>query len=374
MNKNYRASYKIAIGFLLLALCAVYGYRYANDYLLGREHFAPLVPGNVNIVGLDTRAGYGILVENRAAKLVMGDPGQFGPGKMNEKDLESTGGDRRFVPIKDMLLGMQGNVPSLSYFVQRLNDISDDDLPPDAPVWKTEDIAAALAGDKKLAGKLVEDLNVTLDGTPLDHVRKSALQNGILVDTPVPLTLHDGEKTLTVDARVKRGFRPSFIATVQNELNGKWADDQVIATQYAAQAEKLKSGALRKEDVPTRLKSFAEDASRLGKVPQQILNSITCVINENQITGARCVAVDTSKGKVYSLIISLTDEGTKRMWQFSNDRVGDQLLLTVNGVAIAAPFIDHALSSNELEITRMEDESLVQDAVDTINERRAKKK
>ncbi|HVT13370.1 MAG TPA: hypothetical protein VHE55_13975 [Fimbriimonadaceae bacterium] len=373
MNKNYRASYKIAIGFALFALLAVYGYHYANLFLLGREHFPRLVPGNVNIVGLDTSAGYGILVENRVAKLVMGSGGSFGPGKMNEKDLESSDGDRHFIPIKDMLQGMQGNVPSLSYFVQRLNDISDDDLPPDAPVWKTEDIEKAIKGDDALRKKLVEDINVNLDGTPLDHLHKSALQNGILIDTPVPLTITHGATKRTVVARVKRSYHPIFISAVENDLNGKWANDQMIATQYAAEAQKLKDGQTQKENVPERLLSFASDAKRLGRVPQQILDSITCVINENQITGARYVPVDTPKGKVYSLLISLTDEGTKRMWQFSNDRVGDQLLLTVRGVAIAAPFIDHALSSNELEITRMEDESLVKDAVDTINEKRAQK-
>ncbi len=373
MNKNYRASYKIAVGFALLALLAIYGYRYANQLLLGREHFPPLVPGDVNIVGLDTSAGYGILVENRVAKLVLGNGGSFGPGKMNEKDLEASDGDRHFIPIKDMLQGMRGNVPSLSYFVQRLNDISDDDLPPDAPVWKTEDIEKAIQGDAALKKKLVEDINVNLDGTPLDHLHKSALQNGILIDTPVPLTVNDGNTKRTVVARVKRSYHPVFISAVQNDLNGKWADDRMIATQYAAEAQKLKDGQSGRENVPERLRSFAEDAHRLAQVPQQILDSITCVINENQITGARYDTVDTPKGKVYSLVISLTDEGTKRMWQFSNNRVGDQLLLTVRGVAIAAPFIDHALSSNELEITRMQDESLVKDAVDTINEKRAQK-
>jgi preprotein translocase subunit SecD len=109
----------------------------------------------------------------------------------------------------------------------------------------------------------------------------------------------------------------------------------------------------------------------LGPFPQKVLNSITSVINESQILGARYDTESTSKGKRFTLILDLSDEGKKRIWQFTRDRVNSQLLITVDGVAIAAPIIAHPIADNEISIRGLEDESLVKEAVATINEKRA---
>jgi hypothetical protein len=364
LNKRFRASYVIAGGFAALALLAVYGSRYANDYLLGREHFAPLQPGVVNIVGLDRRAGYSILVENRAAKLVMGGPGNFNAGSMDEKNLDSGEGEKKFVPIRDMLKSLRGDLAGLSEFVQRMNDIKDEDLPPQAPVWKMEDIDKALAGDAQLKTKLVSDLNVDFDGTPLPTLRRSTIQNGIVVDTPVPFHIVEGDRQKTVVARVKRPYKPSFMKTVEAKTSAKFAtDDQTFATIYGGLAMEVASGA-SKENVRASFRRLKDDIPSLAALPQRILDSITVVLNENQITGAKYESVDTSKGKEFTLVLALSDEGRKRLWQFSRDRVGDQLLVTVNGVAIGAPRIEERIASGEVRITRLQDESLAQEAVE----------
>lgn len=371
MSRRFRASYKIAIGFAVLAPLAIYGYRYSNYFLLGREHFPPQSPGQVNIIGIDPNAGYGILIENQTAKLVLGSGGSFKPGEMTEKSLQdSDTSDRKFIPIKDMLKGMQGNIPSLSYFVQRLNEIKDDDLHDGAPVWKAEDIEKALNGDKALEAKLVNDLNVTLDGMPLDHFRRNALFNGILTDTPVPITVQMGAEKKKLVARVKQLFEAAFMKDILNRINGKFADNSSIAAVYGAAADEIKAGTLNKENLRKRLTGFAQDAARLAAFPQQILDSITPVINENQITGARYTSEPNPRGNTYTLHIDLTDEGRKRLYQFTRNRVHEQLLLTINGVAIAAPIIDHELASSEIEISKLQDEAIVKDAVDTINEKR----
>lgn len=355
-----------------MALLAVYGYRFTNDFLLGREHFPPLSPGNVNIVGIDTRkAGYGILVENRVAKLVLGSGSSFGPGAMDEKTLEASDAERVFIPIKDMLSGMQGDSLGLGSFVQRLNNIKDEDLPPYAPQWKTEDIDKAIAGDKPLRAKLIHDLNVQLDGTPLDFVSKNALYNGILVDIPVPLEVSAGSGRKTVIARVKRPYLPGLLKAVQSRLSGKFADAKAIATQYAAEAEAEKSSNLAKEDIAVSLNRLKRQAKDLAVYPQRVLDTINIVLNDDQITGASYSSESAANTKVYTLTIRLTDEGKKRLWQFTRDRVGDQLLITVNGVAIAAPFIDHGIASGEIEIKGLQDETLALDAVNTINAKRA---
>jgi len=371
LNKRFRASYTIAIGFALFALLAVYGPRLLNDFVLGREHFAPLAPGVVNIVGVDTSKGYGILVENEIAKMVFAGADAFQVGKMDESSLESSSGERKFVPIKEMLEGLQGNIHGLSFFVERLNDIDDSDQSPNAPVWRIEDIEKALDGDKNLAQKLVSDLNVNLDGTPIDRISPNAFQNGILVDVPVKIAIPSGSERKVVEARVKRSYRPSLMLTVEKRLTGKFYTRQALASEYALAGKEILAGQLPRENVAGQLKSFEAGQNQYVDAPQRILDSITIVLNENQITGARYTTQTSSKGAAYTLIITLNDEGRKRLWQFTRDRVGAQLLLTVNGVAIAAPFVQQGLASGEIEVTRMEDERLVRDAVATINEKRA---
>lgn len=365
MNKRFTASYKIAIGFAVLALLAIYGYRYANDYMLGREHFPLLKPGVVNVLGVDTSKGYRILVQNQTAKLVYGGSDKFGPGSMDEG-----GGDaeKKFIPIKEMLQGLQGDIKGLSYFVRRLNDIDDDALPPDAKVWKYEDIEKAMSGDEDLKKKLVNDLNVNLDGTPIAQVSKSALYNGIIVDTPVPMDVQVGDERKTLVARVSQPYMPTFMVSVQNRLKDKFANDEIIRTEYTVAAKLLSEGELPKEDVAASLKRLGDRSKIMGKFPQEILDSITPALNENQIVNARYTTEDTSKGKRYVLVLDLTDEGRKRIWQFTRNRVNSQLLVTVNGVAIAAPYVAHGIADNEITVRGLEDESLLEDAVATINQ------
>ena len=345
----------------------MYGYHYADDFLLGREHFAPLAPGTVNIIGLDKKAGYFIIIENRAAKLVYSGSGGFAAGPMDNPDASS--GDKKFVPIKDMLAGLQGNVEGLSHYVERLNEITAADDTPDAPVWKIEDVEKAVNGDAALTAKLVHDLNVNLDGTPIDRVSKSALQNGILIDTPVAMKIPGGK---SIYARVRRGYSPILMKKVLDRLKDKFYGKEAVAREYAAAAAGIKTGETPKEDVKKSLLQF-KSADDLAGFPQRILDSITTIVNDRQITLASYSTQTTPKGNQYTLIINLTDEGRKRLWQFARNHEGDQLLLTVDGVAIAAPFIGHAtdLAGGQIEINGMEDESLVQDAVNTINEKRA---
>lgn len=366
MSKRFRASYTIAFVFVTLALLAVYGYRYANDFLLGREKFPPLRPATVNIVGVDTKAGYHIIVENSIAKLVIGAVGSFTGPEMDDKARDSDA-VKKFIPIKDMLLGLSGDQAHLAIFVQRLNDITDNDLIARAPVWKIEEIEAALQGKQPYHDKLVHDLNMNLDGTPLDRVSRSALFNGITIDAPVAIRIDDGYQKKTVEARVHQPYRPGFLSGVENRLKEKFVTNELIATQYAAAAKALGEPGNTRENIAERLRQIGKSADGMAETPQRILDSVQIVLNENQITGARYTKSESAKGTIYALVITLNDEGRKRLWQFSRDRVGDQLLLTVDGVAIAAPRIEHGISSGEIEISGLADESLVQDAVAKIN-------
>ena len=69
---------------------------------------------------------------------------------------------------------------------------------------------------------------------------------------------------------------------------------------------------------------------------------------------------------LYDLVLDLNDEGRDRLWKYSRNKVGTQLLLIVDGVAIAAPRVRHELAQKTVTITQMPDKALIQDAIDDI--------
>lgn len=371
MNRNNRTPYKIAIGFVILALIAVYGYRWANDYRLGGK-VDPIPPGQINILGVDTRAGYGIVVSNRIAKLVYGGS-DFAAGRMDDKSLDDSGGEKVPIPIKEMLKGLQGDEAAMGYFVMRLNKINDADFPPNPARWKNEDIEKALSGDPTLKKNLERDLNMRLDGAPLDHLSKNALFNGILIDIPVPIKVTTAGPTRTIIARVLRPFRARMILDVENSLKERMFTEETMSIEYAAAAKRFKDSPNSMEDLAASLRKLysQSELAKLAETPTRTINSVNPVVNELQITGARYVSQEGDKGEKFSLYIKLSDEGRKRVWQFTRDRVNSQLLVTVNGVAIAAPFVQHGIADEEVQISGLEDEAIVQDTVEAITKRKA---
>src|SRR6185503_6852569 len=87
MNKT-RSSTKIALAFVAVAAVAYFGYGLVSGWMVNRKVFTPIKPGNVNIVGVDTGAGYYIVVANQIAQLVRGQTGEFQPGSHEEIDSE----------------------------------------------------------------------------------------------------------------------------------------------------------------------------------------------------------------------------------------------------------------------------------------------
>lgn len=372
MNKRFTASYKLAIGFAALALLVTYGYKFANDMALG-EKLPPIKPSVVNIVGVDTSAGYHIVVQNQIAKLVQGGPGTFGPGDMSG-DSEASDPQRKFVPIKEMLGALSGDKALLGEFVMKINEIQDTEWPVSAPIWTSQNIEKAIDGDKTLKSKLEANLNMHLDGSPLDHVDKDAMFDGIFVDIDVPIKLKNGE---VLQAPVRQWYRPALVTNVTEvrvKSANKYYTMKDVATAYASAAEEEAQQPARREKITRSLRSLysPEKMGQLETAPERFINSVIPVLNENQIESAKELSLDGSKGKVFTLVFKLSEEGKKRIWQFTRDRVGSQLLVVVNGVAIAAPRIDHGINGDEVEINNLEDESMIQETIDTLKEQQAK--
>lgn len=362
-----RSSTKIVIGFALLTAAGFAGYHYTMRMAIANAHFDPVVPGEVNLVGVDAGAGYRIIVANQMAQLVQAS-GDF---KNNEtsNDGPTEGAIKKRIPIREMLAVLRGDSEAVGPFVMIMNDMSENDLPPVAPVWKSEEIRKALDGDKTLEAKLVADLNVKLDGTPLNKLRLSSLENGIVVENPVAVRVKMNGVPKEVIGRVKEWYRPRLMKAVEVRYAEKAnLTKEMQAGFYEEEAEKVVSGEVAKEDIRRSLESMispkqSEDRAR---VAERVLGSATVVVNDSYITGADVREYETSDGKRYDLSIRMSDEGSKRLWKYSADKVGTQLLLISDGVAIDAPRISHELRQGELTITQMRDRVLVEDAVRTL--------
>lgn len=359
-----RSSTKIVIGFAVLTALGLSGYHYTMRMAIQSAHFDPVVPGKVNLVGVDAGAGYRIIVANQMAQLVQASR-DFG-GKESEDSGATEGAIKKRIPIREMLAVLRGDEKALGPFVMTMNDMSENDLPPVAPVWKQADIQKALSGDAALEKKLVEDLNMKLDGTPLSQLRITSMENGIVVETPVKVTVNLNGQPKEVVGYVREAYRPRLMKAVEVRYAEKANLTQAMqAGFYREEAEKVINGEASKENVRKSLESIIapEKSEERSKVADRVLKSATVVVNDSHISGANSREYDTPDGKRYDLNIRMTDEGSRRLWKYSFDKVGSQLLLITDGVAIDAPRISHELRQGELTITQMRDRVLVEDAV-----------
>lgn len=366
-----RSSTKIFIGFAALLGGGYFAYQAITYQMIMTTNFQPIKPGNVNIVGLDAGAGYRIVVANQIAQLVQSSGG-FGSSETSEGGA-TEGAIKKRLPIKELLQTLQGNTEALGKLIMSLNDIREDDTwPTIRVVWRAEDLKKAIAGDPKLHAKLVSDLNIELDGKPLATLRPSSLENGIMVDSPVAVKVNVSGKLVSMVGRVQEPYKPRLMKAIEKALSDKNVTNTMMMGYYAEYAEKDFKSASQRENVANTLLDIISDkkARERAEAPERVLRNANVVVNESFISKAGYETYDTNDGKkAFNLNVELNDEGRKRLWKFSKTRVGSQLLLVANGVAIAAPKIQHELAQGDLTITQMHDEVLVRDAVDMINDK-----
>lgn len=369
-----RSSTKIAVGFVLLAAAVYFGRNLWGAYNVDHLVFDEIQPGKVNLVAVNPGAGFRVIVANQAAQLVEGSTGAFdAPDSEGTTDSDDTSGDggKKRIPIKELLLSLQGNEAALSKFVMTMNDLRESNLPPERIIWKAEDIQKAFKGDVALSKKLESDLNVKLDGTPLDHLSRSALFNGIVIDSPVTVTVPVGNQTRQLTARILEPFKAKLMRQVERQVERKFdVSNEMLAGYYKDEVAKLLADPKQTENVRHSLEDQIRE-SRLqayAAAPEKVLRNAKVVVNDGLIQRASYDKIVTQNGKpLFNLTIDLSEEGQKRLWKYSRERPGFQLLLIVDGIAIAAPKMNGELSRDEVTITQLPDEGLVKDAVDQMN-------
>jgi hypothetical protein len=366
-----RSSTKIAIGFVAVVAILFGGYRTITSRMIANLDLPPVVPGVVNLVGIDAGLGYSIIVANQMAQLVESDGGFENPGGA-EGGAES-GAIKKRIPVREMLGALQGDQEALSRFVMLMNDIRENEKWPTVHVmWTMERLEEAFESDGPARQELERDLNVRIDGTPLPSLRPSSLANGIIIDFPVEMKVNVGGEMRTLIARVKQPYKPRLMSTVEQQLQDKRVTTDMQAGTYATEARIVMDDPEMRERVSETIRSVysAGNQQYLAKAPSRLLESAEVIINEGHITKASYRGYDVSDGKRYDLSVDLTDEGRKRLWKYSINEVGSQILLLVDGIAIAAPRIQHPLTQSQLSIKGLPDEVLVSDAADAMNKSR----
>lgn len=362
-----RSSTKIMVGFLGLLGLGYAGYRIALEKSIESAVFAPIVPGKVNLVGIDPGSGYRIIVANYVAQLVQASD-NFGGNESSEGGA-TEGAIKKRIPIKEMLAVLRGDAKALGPFAMAMNEIKEESLPPTRVYWSAADIKKAIDGDKVLKAKLEDDLNIHLDGTPLGKVRPSSIENGIVIKAPVTVTVNIEGKPRDVTGEVLEAYKPRLIQAVEARYADKNYNREMQAGYYAEEGQAVMEKPSTKENVAASLlEKISDQTSRHRAEPvERVLKSATVVVNESHIREASFRSYDTNDGLRNDLTIEMTDEGRRRLWKYSKDKVNTQLLLIADGVAIEAPRIRHILAEGELTITQMRDKTLVQDAVTMIN-------
>ncbi|MBC8065970.1 MAG: hypothetical protein H7Y17_14145 [Chlorobia bacterium] len=363
-----RSSAKIAIGFLAIVGGGYYGWQLYAGMTVDGLKFAPIRPSRVNIVGIASDSGYRVLVANHAAQLIRSSVENFDASAGQEA--LSDAAEKKRVPIREMLQALQGNAAALGQFIAIMNEMQETaEWPTERIIWKEGDLRKAISGDPVLTPKLEKAINVRLDGTPLTQISLTAHENGIIVETYVPCKVQVADQAVDMKGTIQIPYRSQISKAVARALNEKAYDLPALAGYYALEKQKIDRGEGQKEDVRKSLNRLidAESNAELARPAQQVLKSATVVVTDVHIAKASSRNYIAGSETLNDLTIEMTDEGRKRLWQFSRKKVGSQLLLIVDGVAIAAPRIRHELAQGELQITQMPDKVLVQDAVDAIN-------
>ena len=367
-SNQKRASTRIAVGFVAIVLAGWYGNRLYSQYKLSNEHFGPVLPGKVNLVGISPGAGYKIIVENRIAQLVE-TSGDFGANESSQGG-PTEGAIKKRIPVDGMIQVMQGNASAVGPFVMSMNGLNEnDEWPPIRVVWTAENLKKAFAGDATLKAKLEGDLNVHLDGAPLPTLRIASMENGIILDYPVEVTVHVNGQEQKIVGRIQEPYKPLFSKNVEAQYADRQVTKDDIVGYYATEAAEVKTNKALSENIEKSIEDHIDpqNAKLLEAAADRVLASAVIVVSDKYIDSASDRSYDTAVGKMYDLTIDLNDEGRRRLWKYSHDKVGSVLLLVSDGIPIAAPRINSELAQGELTINQMQDEDLLKEAEDILN-------
>lgn len=363
-----RPSIKIALGFGLITTAAFYGYSFGTKAMARNIQVPPLRPGKVNLIAISPGQGYRIIVANRVAQIIKGSAEEFegkGSGEGGAMDA-----NRPKIPMRDFIKSLDGDEEALSKLIIVLGKINVDQLPVVESRWKPDEIERALNGDALLQTKLEREINAKLDGTPLKEVRLSAIESGIVVDCPVEVQVNLDGKKVTKIASVPMNFRTQVAEEVSKTLEGRGPNVSAAELQ-GIYLQSIKAVGEKKEDIRARLTRMINPQTyreQFALEVERLLANATILANETNLRGVGMSSEKTTKDQeIYSIDLTLSPDGQKRLFKASVERSGHQMLFVVDGIAIAAPTIKQQVWLRNISINQLHDGKLVREAVDTMS-------
>lgn len=369
MSRKIPPSVKIAIGAALVMGLGYGGWRAYSWQRLQNYELVQTTPGRVNLVAVRPDRGWRIIVSNSIAQLA---EVQAGDDQMGRRDDNSDVSNARRLPMREFVQTMGGDEEALGYLIERVNDKDEGKLPTREVRWKIDDIEKALNGDPTLKAKLEIDIQSQLDGRPSESLSPSALLNGIVIEVPVPIEVNVGGKMTTLNGIVREPYMSDIAERASREIGKKFnPTTDMIRGIYITEALKVVNGEIPQEDIARSLRSRYSKShiADLAQKPQMVLQDAMVLVNDSHLTGATISTYPGPNRRTYAdITINLTDEGRMRLWKYSHDNPGFQLLLVVDGIAYAAPRITTPLMERTIQITRLSEPELAQAAADQINQ------
>lgn len=370
-RQRINPSVKIALGLIAFSAIAYGGY---NTYVRMRlnRNFPDITPDRVAMIAVTPGKGYKIIVANRVAQLAEVATNFGSTTEQDSRNEDASATNPKRIPIREMLQALAGDAKGLTKVITRMNDLEGEgQLPTTQLIWKIEDVEKALNGDPALKTKLETELNTRLDGSPLDKIDLDAIENGIVIEVPVPVKVLVAGKETTITGTVRQWYRTSFCKGVEKRYSDKAeVTPEILKGVYLDEASKILKGTEKKQDIARSIRGLYAEGIIKGWAlgPENLLSNTKILVNSTHIKNAS-FAKDTHEGAegTYTLNLTVDDEGRDRLWKFSSENPGFQLLFIVDGIAIAAPRISTELAQHEVQVSNLRDADVLQEATDTVN-------
>jgi hypothetical protein len=167
-------------------------------------------------------------------------------------------------------------------------------------------------------------------------------------------------------------FRSNAMRAVSDKIKGATANvtNDMIRGYYATVAQGIASGKEEPQNVKKAIQKSmdAQVLKSRAALSETILQACTVIVTDDHIAGATLSdRYGEGRNEFYDIHLNLNTTGRNRLWKFSHNNIGFQLLFIVNGVAIAGPKMSSEVISSDVKITQMTNRDLAQGAVDQIN-------
>lgn len=361
-------SLKFVLSVLTVILVVWLGWKGYGAFQLRNVTLDPIEPGRINVMAISPASGYRIVVANQVAYLAKYEGGEEEHAMASGS--ESLANASR-LPLRELIQTLQGDEKALGPLVMRLNEWADTDTSLYVKVWKQEDILEALNGNEEKRRSLENDLNVTLEGKPLPTINVGNIVEGIMIDSPVTMDVQVGGVTRTLTGRVQELYQPQFCREVETEIDKEFnPSDAAITGIYREIAQQMQSSN-KHEDVARSLQRKIDPARLAGLTEpvNKVLKNTVVLLNESHIEAARFENYEIGANKTTNDIhFDLTNPGRLRLWKYSRENTGFQLLFVVDSIAISAPRVKTELPEKAATIRQVPSKRLVADAVELLNE------